>query len=77
MGLMGVPQLLFLIFIIKIFEKLRVQLDNDWTCQQNWIFYRCSKPFSSNKVVSKIVPTGIVFSSRQLVILIKTYNQNK
>jgi len=30
---MGVPQLLVLIFIIKIFEKLKVQLDNDSTCQ--------------------------------------------
>lgn len=40
MGFIGVPQSLVLIFIIKSFEKLRVQLDNDSTCQENWFFFR-------------------------------------
>jgi hypothetical protein len=39
-------------------------------------FGKCTKPFSSNKVVSKTVSTWIVVSTRQLAKLIKTINKD-
>lgn len=38
-------------------------------------FGKCTESFSSNKVVSKIVSTRIVVSTRQLAKLVKTVNK--
>jgi len=40
-------------------------------------FGKCAKPFSGNKVVSKIVSTRIVISNMQLAKLIKIVNKKK
>lgn len=40
-------------------------------------FEKCTKPFSSNKIESKIVFTWIIVSTRQLAKHIKTVNKKE
>jgi len=54
-------------------------LEENLPCEQGFNFCelmenfdKCTKSFTSNKVVSKTVSTWIVISTRQLALLIKT-----